>query len=308
MLIHTLLFMIRKDAYEQDIVRVERCLKSLEKSKFKQVCVFNQGFWSNARLQKYLKTYDLDCIVLGEGANKGIVVGRQKCFEYIWQKMPQIDFVSELHLDMIFSENWEEALIEYLHANDEPVVSCGIVNKVGEMCCIPDLDVQLPPVNDLELMYDYLARLKRDVIAKGFTHPCVHRSDILKTIGGFDVGFLQGQQAFEDDSLLLGYHYYYGTRANWNPKVNYRSVVYHETMGQRLDLNDRAADTRQNFNGLVKQYGAMGLKTLAELHSLEGSKIFFAEKYEELYSSPVRRERKKKTMMDRLHSLIQRMK
>lgn len=282
MLIHTLLFMIRKNSYDEDILRVERCLKSLEKSKFKRVCVFNQGFWDNTRLQNYLKAYSLDCIVIGEGVNVGIVIGRQRCFEYVWQKMPQADFVTELHLDMIFSDNWENPLTEYLYANDEPVISCGIVDKYGETC-IPDLKVQLPPINDLELMYDYLARLKQPVIVKGFTHPCVHRMDILKAVGGFDARFLKDKQAFEDDSLLLGYYYYYGTRANWNPKVNYRTVVYHETVGQRFGQRSNKTSALLNFNGLVKQYGAMGLSTLAELHSSPSKRIFYSKQFEQIY-------------------------
>lgn len=281
-LIHTLLFMLRKKAYDEDIAKAEKCLKSLEKSAFRNVIVFNQGFWDNARLNEYLKSYNLDCIVLGEGTNNGIVIGRQKCFEYVWQKMPQTEFVSELHLDMIFSDIWENALIEYLYSRDEPVISCGIVDKHGETC-IPGPKIQLPPVDNLEHMYAYLASLRSDIIVNGFTHPCVHRVDVLKAVGGFDTRFLKDKQAFEDDSLLLGYHYYYGTKAHWRPKVNYRAVVYHETLGQRFGLSSNRISALINFNGLVKQYGAMGLKHLAELHSDARKTDFYLKQFEQIY-------------------------
>jgi len=124
-----------------------------------------------------------------------------------------------------------------------------------------------------------LLRLRADSIVPGFTHPCIHNLDILREIGGFDPIFLQGKQAFEDDSLLLGYHYYYGTKANWKPKVNYQTVVYHEIGGQRYDSSD---GIMINFEGLVRQYGAMGIKRLANLHQNDWSIKFFTDKFNAL--------------------------
>ena len=124
-----------------------------------------------------------------------------------------------------------------------------------------------------------MAALKQDTIIRGFTHPCIHNLNILKEIGGLNTAFLKGKQAFEDDSLLLGYHYYYGTKTNWKPKVNYQTVVYHEIGGQRYDLND---NIMINFDGLIKQYGAMGIKRLANIHKNDWSVNFFTEQFNAL--------------------------
>jgi len=279
-LIHTLLFMLRDSEFQQDIEMADQCLKSLEKSMYKTVVVFNQGFWDNETLKNYLESYQLNCIIIGAGTNVGIVAGRQACFEYVWGST-DASYVSELHLDMIFTDNWEAVLIDYLKKQDnEPMVSCGIVTKTGEMVYLDT--TTMPPPNSLDDMDGYLANIKKDVIVNGFTHPCVHKVDILKEIGGFDTRFLNGKQAFEDDSLLLGYHYYYGTRANWIPKVNYNSVVCHHTAGQRLGLND---DLMINYNGLVKQYGAMGVKILSRIHRNPWSITFFTNQFEEMLTS-----------------------
>ena len=101
-------------------------------------------------------------------------------------------------------------------------------------------------------------------------------SHILEEVGGYDLRFLEGKHCFEDDSLLLGYYYYYGTKAKWYPKVNYQSVVYHAIAMQRLEVAD---DITVNFNGLVKQYGAMGLKYLSELHKSSWQVDFFQEQF-----------------------------
>jgi adhesin HecA-like repeat protein len=86
-------------------------------------------------------------------------------------------------------------------------------------------------------------------------------------------------QCFEDDSLLLSYFYYYGTRTKWYPKINYNSVAYHAIAGQRLSLHDSML---VNYNGLVKQYGAMGLKCLSELRNSQWHKNYFGNNYKTL--------------------------
>jgi hypothetical protein len=101
-------------------------------------------------------------------------------------------------------------------------------------------------------------------------------SEILKATGGYNVQFLKGGQCFEDDSMLLGYYYYYGTKANWHPKIYFGSVVYHAVAGQR---NGVSGNVMVNFNGLVRQYGAMGLKALCGLHESQWHKRFFFEQY-----------------------------
>lgn len=273
-LFHTLLFLLRENTVIEDLTRSYKCLKSLEKSSCKTVVIYNQGFWNNNQLSEYLEIFALNCIIIGEGENVGIIIGRQACFEWIWKNHQEASFVSELHLDMIFTHNWEDPLIEYLSNNDEPVICSGIVEKNGHMPCI-NKNVE-PPPNNLAKIDEYLLHLKEDSVVHGFTHPCIHNMHILKEIGGIMSKFFKGKQAFEDDSLLLGYHYYYGTKANWKPKVSYQTVVYHEIGGQRYSLND---NVMFNFDGLVKQYGVMGIKQLANIHSNQWSVQFFEERY-----------------------------
>ena len=274
-LVHTLLFFLREHAQEEDLLKANKCLKSLEKSRHKAVVIFNQGFWDNKQLNDYLKSFELDCVVIGNGENVGTVKGRQACFEWVWENDPKTSFVSELHLDMIFTKHWEDPLVNYLNEHDEPLIACGIVDKNGRV----DKDTVAPaPPNHLEEMDDYLAKLKKDVIVQGFVHPCIHDLTVLKEVSGFDTKFFKEKNAFEDDSLLISYHYYYGTKVNWKPKINYNSIVFHERSGQ-LDGGSYAMG---NFEGLVKQYGAMGLKYLGDLCISEWSGNFFTEKFHEL--------------------------
>lgn len=271
-LVHTLLFMVNQ---VQDINIAANCLRSLEKSTYRTVIVYNQGNWSNDRLKKHLELFNLDCHIIGEGENVGTSIGRQKCFEYIWENMPGTLYISELHLDMIFPPTWEDALVQYLERNDEPLIGCGIVDKTGAM---PFLNRNVTLPNKLEQFVDFLDGLKTDCVVRGFTNPCVHVSKILKETGGYNIDFLKGRQCFEDDSMLLGYYYYYGTKRGWYPKVNYNSVVYHNVAGQRMAAGGKTSD---NYAGLVKQYGIMGLKALSGLHSSAWHKKFFRDRYME---------------------------
>jgi len=278
-LIHTVLFLLRENALQADLAKADRCFQSLEKSAHKTVIVWNQGFWSNERVQSYLDAFALHCVIIGSGSNSGIVVGRQSCFEYIWANYPGALFVSELHLDMVFTSRWEDPLVEYLYAHDEPMIGCGIVSMTGFM---PSLNVTVqPPPHDINEIEDYLTTLKRNEVGQGLTHPCIHKLEVLQAVGGYNTSFMTGMQAFEDDSLLVSYHYYYGTRANWAPKVNYRSIVIHELGGQRFGLRD---DMMVNLSGLVRQYGAMGMKSLSNMHSSAWHVQFFGGKFREIAS------------------------
>lgn len=269
-LVHTLLLLFRKEFLQQDQELARICLSSLESSKYKTVIIYNQGYLSNQQLEEFLRGFELNFIIIGEGENVGISRGRQNCFEYIWKYMREVKYISELHLDMIFTPLWEEVLIEYLETHEEPMISCGIVDKDGDMKFIEGTIKEIP--KDTREMQEVLRELTNNQIVHGFTHPCIHVSHILEEIGGYDLRFLKGKQCFEDDSLLLGYYYYYGTKAKWYPKVNYQSVVYHAIAMQRLELTDNITI---NFNGLVKQYGAMGLKHLSELHRSSWQVNFF---------------------------------
>lgn len=281
-LIHTLLFLLRPEKKSEDIKLAEINLKSLEKSSFRTLVVYNQGPLSNVELEDFLRQFNLECIVIGSAVNVGITASRQQCFQYIWDNYPDTEFISELHMDMIFTHHWEDAILDFLNNNDEPMMSVGIINKRGEMPYLDDTKYVIPSSSE---EYDsFLSGLRCDKIVHGFTHPCIHKAEILKEIGGYDARFLNGKQSFEDDSLLLGYFYYYGTKKNWYPKINYNSVVYHAVALQRLDLQryDLYDNLFANLNGLIKQYGAMGLKNLIHLHNSAWHKEFFQSKFNEM--------------------------
>lgn len=270
-LIHTLLFLFRENRLSEDIRLASDCLKSLEKSEFKTVIVYNQGCLSGGEVIEFLRPFKLNCIVIGGGENVGTVVGRQGCFEYIWDKYPDTKYISELHLDMLFTDNWERPLIDYLDNEDEPMISCGIVDQKGVSPFIDRAPVILG--NTSEQIEACLPGLACPQVVNGFTNPCIHNSEILKETGGYNPRYLTGKQAFEDDSMLLGYYYYYGTRVNWKPKVNYNSVVYHAIAGQRMEMND---SVQVNYSGLIRQYGGMGLKHLSMLHTSTWHIRFFS--------------------------------
>lgn len=276
-LIHTLLFLLRPEKYPEDINLAKTCLKSLEKGSHKTLVVYNQGPFSNEELEDFLRQFKLDCTVIGGMGNVGIAEGRQRCFQYIWDNRPDTEFISEIHLDMIFTHHWEDVLLDFLSSNDEPMVSAGIIDQSGALPFFDQAAREMP--SDFEGYDSFLHELRCDRIVHGFTHPCIHKAEIIREIGGYNTKFLEGKQCFEDDSLLLGYYYYYGTKADWHPKVNYNSVVYHAVALQRLDLHD---SIMPNYNGLVKQYGAMGIKSLSHLHKSAWHKRFFIDKYNEM--------------------------
>lgn len=273
-LVHTLLLLFREEQLVEDKKLAARCLRSLEAAQYKSVVVYNQGCLSNEELRSFLADFKLQFIVIGGMENVGVPVGRQRCFEYIWENVPNVQYVSELHLDMIFTPKWEEKLVEYLQTHDEPMISCGIIDKDGEMKFIDKIIKDMPEdEQDLQVL---LKQLTSNQVVHGFTNPCIHNNHILKETGGYNLKFLKGKQCFEDDSILLSYYYYYGTRANWYPKISYESVVYHAVALQRLGLTDSVTI---NFNGLIKQYGAMGLKHLSQLHKSEWHIAFFKEQF-----------------------------
>lgn len=275
-LVHTLLYLQREDKEAEDSLLTSVCLNSLQQSTYKTVVIYNQGMMDNDKLNEVLKPFQLDIHIIGDAVNVGTVVGRQKCFEYIWAKLPETQYISEIHPDMIFAPHWEDALVDYLDSHDEPVISCGIVDQNGNM---PFLNQKAETQEGMSDFNEFLLNLRSDKVVRGFTCPCVHVSSILKQTGGYNAAFLKGRQCFEDDSMLLGYYYYYGTKRNWHPLVNYNSVVYHAVAGQRLGIK---GNVMVNFNGLVRQYGAMGVKALVSLHESKWHKNFFTGQYNEL--------------------------
>lgn len=265
--IHTIPFFIRN---LDDLKLAEICLGSLAESHPQGIVVlYNQGILTNKELEGFLKDYDLRFFVIGEGANIGIGQGRMACFRHIWENFSDTKFISEIHIDMFFSQNWVKELIHFLETNSqEPMVCPGILTSQGELH--PDkkgkITVTEVPFDNEELMKALLNQLTLDKVVEGFVHPVIHRSEALKAVGGYDTRFLPGKQGYEDDSLLIGYRYYLGTKSNWKPKCLLKTRVFHATLAQRMSLADKNDDFRKNLRGLIYQYGVKGLLELNSIY------------------------------------------
>jgi len=279
-LIHTMPLFIHKNPheFESNLKLAKRCFESLAQSKENRIVVYNQGCLPNEVITNMLKSYGVSPIILGNGSNVGIPKARQTCFQYIWDQYPEIEFISEVHLDMIFPKNWYTPLIDFLSKSDEPMVSPGILTISGEMQPLGNF-VEIP--EDTSELISLLAKWVRDEVHERFVHPVIHKSQILKEVGGYDTQFLKGKQGYEDDSLLLGYLYYMGTRTNWRPKCYLKSFVYHAGMAQRMSLPDKSIDFDLNEKGLIKQYGAYGLKQLSHIHENSSSFKLILDKFME---------------------------
>lgn len=265
-LIHTMPFLIRQ---ESDRRMADACLKSLAHSDGGEhpVVAYNQGRMTNEEVQGFFQSKGLRAVILGDGENIGIPGARQACFEFIWQHHPDTQLISELHVDMVFPAKWVDTLSRFLDLHcDEPMIAPGILTESGELH--PEargLRVIAPPT-DLDSLTQILEHMVADRVVTGFVHPVVHRADILKAVRGYDTRFLSGKQGFEDDSLLLGYRYYMGRRANWRPKAYLGTRVFHATLAQRLSLERVPEEMGKNLRGLVHQYGVYGLLELADIH------------------------------------------
>ncbi len=263
-LIHTLPLWINESERNSNIDMMKRCFKSLEKSSENTIVIYNQGCFDNDELTVLLSPFNIKSIIIGEGINIGIAKARQLCFEYIWEYYPDVQYISEIHLDMLFPPKWHLPIIDYLNDTDEPMLSPGIMTKYGELQPLNSY-IELP--SESSEVIQYLEQLSRNQVVERFVHPVIHKASVLKEIGGYDTNFLKGKQGYEDDSLLLGYLYFMGTRTNWKPKCYLKSWVYHATMAQRMSLTDKHLDFELNEEGLYHQYGAYGLKHLSKLYS-----------------------------------------
>ncbi|SMB98526.1 hypothetical protein SAMN00808754_2389 [Thermanaeromonas toyohensis ToBE] len=264
---HTLPFLItgKKDLFLADL-----CLRSLEQSSpGALVILYNQGVLSNGELKDYLKRYNLQVHLLGQGINIGIAAGRMACFNYIWSRYPGVRYISEIHVDMIFPPGWVEGLIDFFNLYpEEPMVCPGILTSRGELHPEGKGKPVVPkiPTHDIEHMHNLLTTLTREVVLEGFVHPVLHRAEMLLAVGGYDLRFLKGKQGYEDDSLLLGYRYYMGLKYNWKPKCYLKVRVYHATLAQRPTLAGKEEAMAANLRGLVYQYGVKGLLELSEIY------------------------------------------
>ncbi|SKC84200.1 hypothetical protein [Maledivibacter halophilus] len=272
-MIYTLPFFIRNDekycSYDLDLAH--RCFSSLQLSDDVLVVLYNQGCLTNDEIEDFLSNYRIRTIMIGNGENIGIAKARQLCFEYIWENYSEVPFICEIHLDMVFTKNWHIPLVDFLKVSDEPMVSPGIITSNGELHPInKGVSIGKVPMEykKLEIL---LNRVIKEEIWEGFVHPVIHKSNILQEIGGYDYHFLKGKQGYEDDSILLGYLYYMGTRTNWKPKAYLKSYVYHASMAQRMTLQGKEEDFNLNLRGLFYQYGGYGFKFLSKLHKNDDS-------------------------------------
>lgn len=261
--IHTLPLLIRSENREADIAMTFECLRSLALSQDRHVVIYNQGSMSFEEIESLVYRSGVSADILGTGSNDGIAKARQICFDYIGRQYPDIPYISEIHVDMLFPMNWYSPLISFLESSDEPIISPGILTAYGELQPLGE-QIELP--NSSESILQLLDQLPRDGLQPGFVHPVLHRSKLLHELGGYDIRFLQGKQGYEDDSLLLGYLYYMGTRTRWRPKCCLSSWVFHATLSQRMTLSNQGTEFRLNEEGLVRQYGAYGLQQLSNLY------------------------------------------
>jgi len=73
-------------------------------------------------------------------------------------------------------------------------------------------------------------------------------------------------QGYEDDSLLLGHRLRLGLARDWRPQCWLGARVFHATLAQRMTVGDLAQAVVANLNGLLAQYGVVGLEQLAALY------------------------------------------
>ncbi|MDK2823195.1 MAG: hypothetical protein PWP71_1113 [Clostridia bacterium] len=265
--VHTIPFLTRN---EDDLTLADICFRSLANSSpGASVVLYNQGFLTNGELREFLKDYQLRFHIIGEGKNVGIAQGRMACFQYIWSYLPNIKYISEIHVDMFFPKGWVKALVDFMDENkDEPMICPGILTSRGELHpedkgkrAITEI-----PFPDPTKMSSLLFNLTSDKVLEGFVHPVLHRSEVLQAVDGYDTRFLKGKQGYEDDSLLLGYRYYIGLKNNWKPKCFMGVRVYHATLAQRTSLDNIQQEFDKNLQGLVYQYGVKGLQELTQIY------------------------------------------
>jgi len=262
-------FFINKSAslFESDMKMAYDCLKSLAYSQDLKLVIYNQGGLTNQELTEYMQSFTLDYDIIGDGINVGITMARYRLLQYIYQKYSDASYIAEIHVDMIFSQNWHMPLIDYLENSEEPLISPRILTAENSGYAFSDNAESISSFPDtVEEVMALLEKSTKAGIVEGFVHPVIHKVSILKNIPAYDVGFLTGKQGYEDDSLLLGYSYYLGTSKKWKPKRCLHSCVYHKTIGQRFSLPNLSEEFQKNYLGLYTQYAAYGLKELARIH------------------------------------------
>lgn len=275
---HTMPVLIRND---EDMAMLRECLDSL-KGSMDHFVFYNQGGLSNYDLSSLIDAYLKDFTVLGKGTNDGIPFARQSCFQYIWVNLPAMQYITEIHPDMLFPKDWPQKLVEFLEDNkEEPCISPGILTKEGQWHPHGKgiFGAQIPSRTD-ELV-DLLVEKQEEKVVEGFVHPVMHRASCLKKAGGYIVEDLPGMQGYEDDYLLLSYYHRLRLPENWKPKALLSIYVFHRTMAQRADFSNMEEESNKNLQGLLKRFGTQGIMDLQHIHSVKkkenirGSIYFF---------------------------------
>lgn len=251
-LVYMIPFYISNTSEEIQLARY--CFDSLDLSDDVEVVIFNQGYMNNEEIKEFMKPYKMKYHILGIGENVGIAMSRYKTLEYIFNLPYEVDYIGEIHIDMIFTPNWHKPLVEYLENSDEP------------MLCVRTAGYDELP-EKFEDKIKYLQSQTFDDVSEGFVHPAIHKAKILKEINPYDVGYFTGKQGYEDDAILLGYSYYVGRQRKWRPKAMSNSCVAHKGAAQRFKMGNRHVEFDKNLNGLNTMYGGMGFKELSRIHN-----------------------------------------
>lgn len=263
---HTLPLLLRGP---HDLPMANACLASLATAEpGARLVVCNQGYLPTPELHTWLAAFALDVVVVGSGHNVGIAAGRSACFQWLWQHEPPT-YVSEIHLDMLFAPGWATELAAFLDAHpDEPLVAPGILMANGELAPDQHRVASLPTAwwDQADAIVASLPQWRESRTVQAFVHPVLHRSADLRAIGGYDTRFLRGLQGYEDDSLLLGHRLRLGLARDWRPQCWLGARVFHATLAQRMTVGDLAQAVVVNLNGLLAQYGVLGLEQLAAMY------------------------------------------
>jgi hypothetical protein len=263
---HTLPLLLRGS---NDLPMANACLASLAAAEpGARLVVCNQGYLPTPELRAWLASFALDVVVVGSGQNVGIAAGRSACFQWLWQHEPP-QYLSEIHLDMLFAPGWATELATFLDSHpDEPLVAPGILMANGELAPDGRRVASLAPAwwEQAAAIVASLAQWREPRTVQAFVHPVLHRNEALRAIGGYDTRFLRGLQGYEDDSLLLGHRLRLGLARDWRPQCWLGARVFHATLAQRMTVGDLAQAVVVNLNGLLAQYGVVGLEQLAALY------------------------------------------
>lgn len=266
------------DENTTDLEMTRECLESLTYSDDVCLFIYNQGCLSTNEIHLLLSPYNFEYYILGSGENVGIPKARYVLIDYILKNHPEIEYIAEIHLDMIFMPNWHKPLISFLDSNADPMICPRIIKADNNNFYVQDTDTLVTLPNELDKKIFALEDFTEDAVIFNFTNPVIYKSEALRGVNFYDTGFLTGMQTFEDTSLLIGFSYYMGTRSNWKPKCYLNSCVFHKIEGQRLRVMTED-DYNKNLHGLITQYGAYGIQ---QWYKMDGN-----EYWNEVYQSMI---------------------